>query len=105
MNYYACIWCFLAGSVVLVSGFFFWIKTDERSTKAMSFAVFRWSSTYGIRLVPTDLDNCVEDDIEHGFSLDRPRLIINSTVLHRDQSGEQSESVEFYCFLNFTFFT
>ena len=48
--------------------FFFWIKTDERRTKTMSFDVFRWSSTYGIRLVPTDLDNCVEDDIEHGFS-------------------------------------
>ena len=69
MTYYACIWCFLAGSVVLVSGFFFfWIKTDERRTKMMSFDACRWSSTYGIRLVPTDLDNCVEDDIEHGFS-------------------------------------
>lgn len=87
----------------LFLGFFFWIKTDERRTKTMSFDVFRWSSTYGIRLVPTDLDNCVEDDIEHGFSR-CPRLTstdsvhVDSTVLHRDQSGEQSESVEFYCF-------
>ena len=31
--------------------------------------------------------------------LDRPRLIPYSTVMHRDQSGEQSESVEMYCFL------
>ena len=52
----------------LFLGFFFWIKTDERRTKTMLFDVFRWSSTYGLRLVPTDLDKCVVDDIEHGFS-------------------------------------
>ena len=98
MNYYACIWCFLAGSVVLVSGFFFWIKTDERSTKAMSFdgprhMVFDWyrlTSTIASRMIL----NTDSVDV-----LDRPRLILNSTVLNRDQSGKQSESVEFYCFL------
>ena len=69
----------------------------------MLFDVFRWSLTYGIRLVSTDLDNCVEDDIGHGFSR-CPRLTstdsvhVDSTVMHRDQSDEQSDPVEFYCF-------
>ena len=85
----------------LFLGFFFWIKTDERRTKTMfsmpvdgpRHMVFDWyrlTSTIASRMV---LDTDLVD------VLDRPRLIPYSTVMHRDQSGEQSESVEFYCFL------
>ena len=55
----------------------------------MVFDWYRLTSTIGSRMI-LDTDSV---DV-----LDWPRLIPNSTVLHRDQSGEQSEAVEFYCF-------
>ena len=102
MTYYACIWCFLAGSVVLVSGFFFsglkptkdvrkrCLSMPVDGPRHMVFDWYRLTSTIASRMV---LDTDLVD------VLDRPRLIPYSTVMHRDQSGEQSESVKFYCFL------
>ena len=85
----------------LFLGFFSGLKPTKDVRKrclSMSFdgprhMVFDWyrlTSTIASRMIL----NTDSVDV-----LDRPRLILNSTDMHRDQSGEQSESVEFYCFL------
>ena len=55
----------------------------------MVFDWYRLTSTIASRMI-LDTDSV---DV-----LDWPRLIPYSTVMHRDQSVEQSESVEVYCF-------